>query len=98
MECHQVSTLLSEKVKLIREAENFNQKEFAEKCGLVYGTYRNYESEVRQPNIESIQKICTAFPHYMWYLMQESMDGAPDGQITPEEKKLRDLSTLEETA
>jgi len=93
-----MSTLLSRKIKLIRDAENINQREFSEKCGIVYGTYRNYESEVRQPNLEAVQKICTAFPHYMWYLMQESMDGAPDGQIAPEEKILRDLSIREREA
>jgi len=94
-----VSTLSGEKFKLIRLAENLNQKEFAEKCEIVYGTYRNYEAGVRQPNLEAVQKLCTVFPQYTMYLMFDEMPAnVGEDQITPEEKKLRDLSTSEKTA
>ena len=94
-----MSTLVAEKFKKIREAEDKNLKEFAEKCGIVYGTYRNYESKVRDPQLDAVQKVCAAFPQYTMYLMFDEMPAsAGDDQITPEEKTLRDLSTSEKTA
>ncbi|MBN2606729.1 MAG: helix-turn-helix transcriptional regulator [Thiotrichales bacterium] len=92
-----MSTPTGEKFKEIRLAEDLNQKDFAEKCGMVYGTYRNYESNVRQPNLEAVQKVCAAFPQYTMYLMFDEMPvTSTDDQLTPEEKKLRDLSTQEQ--
>ena len=85
--CHRLPTLLSEKIKEIRLAEGFNQRLFSEYCGLIYGTYRNYESNIRQPDVVAIQKICNAFPQYMEYLMfNEMREPRTPGQITPQEK------------
>ena len=94
-----MSTPISKKFKSIREAEGLNQKEFAERCGLNYGTLRNYEAEVRQPNLDAIMSVCAAFPHYTLYLMHDKMPvTTTDDQITPQEKTLRDLPIAEKNA
>lgn len=91
-----MSTLMSEKIRSIRKAEGLTQKEFASRCGLVLGTLKNYETDQRSPNFEAVQKICSAFPQYTLFLMHDEMPvTSTDDQLTPEEKKLRDLSTAE---
>lgn len=94
-----MSTPISKKLKDIREAEGLNQREFADLCGLVYGTLRHYEAEIRSPGFEAIQKICAAFPQYTLYLMHEKMPlPRSEGQITPQEKIHLDLSSAEKQA
>lgn len=86
-----MSTPLSEKFEKIRKAEALNQKEFAEQCDIVYGTYRNYEADVRQPNTDALKKVCEAFPEYTVYLMLDNMpENESDKQITPEKKMFKD--------
>ena len=93
-----MSKKISNKIKSIREAEKLSQPLFSKKINISISTLKKYEGGHNEPGGEALIKICTAFPHYMWYLMQESMDGAPDGQIAPEEKILRDLSIREREA
>ncbi|WP_373020694.1 helix-turn-helix transcriptional regulator [Thiomicrorhabdus sp.] len=94
-----MSKKISEKIREIREAEGLTQTEFGERIEVGKVSVARYEGGTRSPNLEAIQKICAAFPHYTMYLMFDEMPvTTSDDQITPEEKKLRDLSTSEKTA
>ncbi len=94
-----MSTPVSVKIKSIRESEGLTQKEFCAVCEFSLDSLKNYENDRRSPNLEAVQKLCTAFPQYTMYLMFEVIPANVGAdQITPEEKKLRDLSTSEKTA
>ncbi|BBN59292.1 helix-turn-helix transcriptional regulator [Hydrogenovibrio marinus] len=89
----------NEKLKLIREAENLSQSELAEKTGIPKRSIINYENSDRQPAFDAVKKVCESFPEYTMYLMLDDMpENTGSDQIKPEEKKLRDLSTSEQTA
>lgn len=93
-----MSNGFGEKMKSIREAEGMTQKEFSEATGIPKRSVINYENTERQPSFEAVQKICAAFPKYTLFLMHDEMPvTSTDDQLTPEEKKLRDLSTVEKT-
>jgi len=94
-----MSTPVSKKIKSIRESEDLTQKVFCEVCGFSIDSLKNYENGRRNPNLEAIQKLCKAFPHYTMYLMFDEMPAncGPD-QITPREKTLRDLHSQEKHA
>ncbi len=94
-----MSNKISEKIKSIRSAEDLTQPEFVERTGIPLGTIKRLEGGSNAPNFEAVQKICTAFPQYTMYLMFDEMPANVGAdQITPEEKKLRDLSTSVKTA
>lgn len=94
-----MSITFSKKLKAIRDAEDLTQKSLAERSGVSQKAIINYENEVRQPNFEAVQKLCNTFSYYTMYLMFDEMPANVGAdQITPEEKKLRDLSTSEKTA
>lgn len=94
-----MSTMIFEKIKKIRSAENLTQVEFSEVVGCSLSGLKNYEGGRRSPNLEVISSICAAFPHYTLYLMHDTMpQPRVEGQITPEEKMHLDLNTQEKTA
>lgn len=95
-----MSTHIGEKIKSIRVAEGLTQEQFTHKVEMTSKrSLGAYERKERKPEFDAIQKICGAFPQYTMYLMFDEMPAnvGPD-QITPEEKKLRDLSTPEKMA
>ena len=65
---------LVEKIKLLRNINNYTQVEFARylNCGLT--TITNYEGKHRNPNAEFLQKICNKFPEYTLWLMTGEVD------------------------
>jgi DNA-binding transcriptional regulator YiaG len=52
-----MSIQIHEKIKLIRESERLNRKEFSELTGIVYGSFCSYEAGDKKPGIEQIMKI-----------------------------------------
>ncbi|WP_043823521.1 MULTISPECIES: helix-turn-helix transcriptional regulator [Aeromonas] len=74
----------SEKLKLIRESERMNRKQFAELTGIPYGTLSGYESEGKEPGFTSIQKIFSLprfRKYHSWFMFDEVSPEA--GQIAP---------------
>ena len=51
---------LAEKLKLMRKKAGLTQKEVADKLGITYQSYGQYERGLRNPKYESIQKIASA--------------------------------------
>lgn len=89
-----MSTQISEKFKLIREAENLTQKQLSEMIGCSISGLKNYEGGRRSPNLETIMTFCQKFPKYTMYLMHDTMpEPRVDGQITPQEKMNEDLNS-----
>ncbi|MGN0290923.1 MAG: helix-turn-helix domain-containing protein [Lachnospiraceae bacterium] len=49
---------IGEKIKRARKASGLTQREMAKKLGLAYSTYSNYENNHREPDLDTINKIC----------------------------------------
>lgn len=50
---------LAEKIRLMRKKAGLTQKEVADKLGITYQSYGQYERGVRKPKYESIQRLAT---------------------------------------
>lgn len=75
---------ISEKIKLIRESERLNRKEFSELTGVPYSTLSSYETRSKGMSAEAAMKILThpKFLKYtLWFMTGEI---APEsGQVAP---------------
>ena len=56
--CKELST--GEKIKIIRKAKGLTQKELGKLCGMSESQIGQYESEIRNPKTDSIEKIAQA--------------------------------------
>lgn len=54
-------SIISERIKDIRESKGYNQVEFSRKLGLSKQTISNYETGVRQPGLDIVLKIADTF-------------------------------------
>ncbi|AXF75984.1 helix-turn-helix domain-containing protein [Erwinia tracheiphila] len=75
---------ISEKLKLIRESERMNRKQFSELTKVAYSSLSSYENGTKSMGVEAIMKILKhpRFNKYtLWFIADQI---APDaGQITP---------------
>lgn len=85
------------KLEQIMSVENLTFETAEKQFEISLSTLKKYTGNINEPTIEVVEKICDSYPEYTWFLMHKSMKNAPEGQITPEEKKLRDLSSVEKT-
>lgn len=79
-----MSIEISEKLKLMRESERLNRKQFAELTGIPYGTLTGYESEGKEPSFTAIQKIFSQQrfrKYHSWFMFDEV--SPESGQIAP---------------
>lgn len=79
-----MSIEISEKLKLMRESERLNRKQFAELTGIPYGTLTGYESEGKEPSFTAIQKIFSQprfRKYHSWFMFDEV--SPESGQIAP---------------
>lgn len=75
---------ISEKLKLMRESERLNRKQFSEITGIPYSSLSSYESRQKGAGIEQIMKILQnpRFTKYTMWFMTDTI--APEvGQIAP---------------
>ncbi|KKF35864.1 helix-turn-helix domain-containing protein [Erwinia tracheiphila] len=79
-----MSTMQSEKLKLMRESERMKVKEVADLVGLNYVTYHNYESGKAKMSFEAGMKLFKhpQFRKYRDWFMFDETDPAK-GQIAP---------------
>ena len=79
-----MSSELSEKLKLIREAENLSQAKFADLTGISISTIKKYEVGIMEPGGVTLRKITTheVFKKYTLWLMSDETNEA-SGQIAP---------------
>ena len=79
-----MSTPVFEKIKLIRESERLNKKQFSELTGIAYSSLGGYEAADKKPGVEQIMKILQ-HPRFMKYTLWFMTDQvAPEsGQIAP---------------
>ncbi|AMA74815.1 hypothetical protein ACH33_16955 [Aneurinibacillus sp. XH2] len=94
---------LGERIKYLREKNGYAQKFVAEKIGVRNNTLSSYESDKRQPDYDTLQKIADFFEVSVDYLLGRTDDPSPkedkkmnlffyDGlegydDLTPEEQK-----------
>lgn len=75
---------VSEKIKLVRESERLNRREFSEITGVPYSSLSSYENRSKNAGVESIMKILQhpRFTKYTLWFMTDQI--APEsGQIAP---------------
>ena len=77
-----MSSELSEKLKLIREAENLSQAKFADLTGI--SIIKKYEVGIMEPGGVTLRKVTTheVFKKYTLWLMSDETNEA-SGQIAP---------------
>lgn len=51
---------IGSRIRAERVRQGYSQKEFAEKVGIAYSTYSNYENNNREPKYETLKKIAYA--------------------------------------
>ncbi|EKN3739180.1 TPA: helix-turn-helix domain-containing protein [Yersinia enterocolitica] len=75
---------IAEKLKLMRESERLNRKQFSELTGVPYSSLSSYETRSKGMSAEAIMKILS-HPKFMKYTMWFMADQiAPEsGQIAP---------------
>lgn len=66
--------MIGDKLREIREDLNMNKKDFAEKIGIKYSTYSNYESGIREPASDFLILISKKFDVSIDYLLDISND------------------------
>lgn len=75
---------VAEKIKLIRESERLNRREFSELVTIPYSTLSSYETRTKGMSMDSAMKILShpRFLKYtMWFMTGEIAPEA--GQIAP---------------
>lgn len=75
---------IAEKIKLIRESERLNRREFSELVNIPYSTLSSYETRTKGMSMDSAMKILShpRFIKYTMWLMTGEI--APEaGQIAP---------------
>ncbi|EAU0218247.1 helix-turn-helix transcriptional regulator [Salmonella enterica subsp. enterica] len=79
-----MSTDVSEKIKLIRESERLNRREFSEITGVPYSSLSSYENRSKNAGVESIMKILQhpRFTKYTLWFMTDQIS-PESGQIAP---------------
>lgn len=79
-----MSSIVAEKLRLIRESERLSQKEFCEVVGIPRGSYVQYEQGRSNPGLDATIKIFShpRFRKYRdWFMFDETNPAA--GQIAP---------------
>jgi transcriptional regulator with XRE-family HTH domain len=68
---------LGERIKYLREKNGYAQKFVAEKIGVRNNTLSSYESDKRQPDYDTLQKIADFFEVSVDYLLGRTDDPSP---------------------
>ncbi|HCM7227015.1 TPA: helix-turn-helix transcriptional regulator [Klebsiella aerogenes] len=79
-----MSIEISEKLKMIRDAEGLSQAKFAQLTGISLGMIKQYETGIRGAGVETLLKIttCAVLKKYtLWLMSDETNESA--GQIAP---------------
>lgn len=71
---------VSEKLKLIRESERLNRKEFSELTGVAYSSLSSYESRSKNAGVEAIMKVLQhpRFTKYTLWFMTDQLVYSPE--------------------
>lgn len=63
----------NERLRLIRDAENYTQKKFANLLKIDPASYQKYESGKVLPNYKILKRICNLFPEYtLWLIIEKT--------------------------
>ena len=70
---------IGQRIKIARSKAVLSQKELAEKLGVSASMIGQYESDIRRPKFETIQKIANALGVSPLYLMEGNAEDAYPG-------------------
>lgn len=86
---------VAENIKRIRKEKGLTQKQLGEKCGMSESALRQYELGLRNPKVETIQKLATALGVSLSELDKRSYEmytnHLVDTYFTSEESHLQEL-------
>lgn len=81
-------------LRRLRERENITREEFAKKIGITYAALSKYETNLRQPDYETLTKIASFFDVSTDYLLgiehEESLKPAVP-ELTPYQQEVIDF-------
>jgi transcriptional regulator with XRE-family HTH domain len=92
---------LGEKIKQLREAQNLTRKELADKLKLTYTALSKYETNEREPDFKTLQRIANFFGVSADELIAENIvesifNTPKDFDFSPLEKFVREFENLKE--
>lgn len=64
--------MVGNKIKTIRKANGYTQKEFAQKFNVAYATLQKYEYGVNEPKISFLENLCKEFKIPMSYFYEDT--------------------------
>ncbi|MEZ2657238.1 helix-turn-helix domain-containing protein [Aneurinibacillus aneurinilyticus] len=76
---------LGERIKYLREKNGYAQKFIAEKIGVKNNTLSSYESDKRQPDYDTLQKIADFFEVSTDYLLGRTDEPSPTHKASNDE-------------
>ncbi|MCC7571494.1 helix-turn-helix domain-containing protein [Candidatus Micrarchaeota archaeon] len=79
---------LGEKLKELRESMGLNKRELAEKIGMPYTTYNNYETDARDVGSETLRKFAQFYNVSIDYILEneiQTLAAHHEGDWTEEE-------------
>ena len=82
---------VSEKLKLIRESERLNRKEFSELTGVAYSSLSSYESRSKNAGVEAIMKVLQ-HPRFTKYTLSHTLGKTKQRRPTPVKRLVNNLS------
>lgn len=85
--------MISQRIKMLREAKQITAKQAAEDLGIPYTTYRNYENGVCEPNVSTLMKLAIYYNISVDWLIGNDMNE----KSSPPEDKWEALRKMLET-
>lgn len=85
--------LLGDRIKLLRERKELNQKELGEKLGVSASAIGMWENNRRTPDIETIKLICKVFNCELDYLVGNSFkkSSTSTSKVNPYSRKAYEI-------
>lgn len=81
-------------LRRLRERENITREEFAKKIGITYAALSKYETNLRQPDYETLTKIASFFDVSTDYLLGIEHEESPKSavpELTPYQQEVIDF-------
>ena len=78
-----MSSNFGEKIRKIRETEEYGRTPFSQLTDIKMATLTGVEQGRSQPRVELVEKVCQKFPQYAYWLMTGLTD-PENGHISPE--------------
>ena len=84
-----------EKLKSLRDIEDYTQKDMAKLLEIDPTNYQRYEYGKVSPNYKIVKKLCSEFPEYSQWLMTDDDNYMPQSDpFTKEKEKIENTKVI----